>query len=211
MPCINIPIYSPTLSYRHFFFVVTISQIIYCPSNFPFSICVFLPFRESSEWRENYHNYSYNWAVFVASAASVAPFFPSAKMVSLYGFFIFYDTGLCWESGVWMRCRMNRANHWGHSRNNYPSYGKSIYSLYSPPTTQMQCPRLRTLSQMELPPSTYTKEERGEKQDLYQHDNFPSLRLMTGTDCGDQGEHTKREVHSGVGWVLTSFLSLLET
>lgn len=45
MPCINIPIYSPTLSYSHLFFfffsVVTISQIIYCPSNFPFSICVF--------------------------------------------------------------------------------------------------------------------------------------------------------------------------
>lgn len=42
MPYINIPIYSPTLSYSHLFFsVVTISQIIYCPSNFPFSICVF--------------------------------------------------------------------------------------------------------------------------------------------------------------------------
>lgn len=44
---------------------------------------------------------------------------------------------------------------------------------------------------MELPPSTYTK-KRGGEQDLYQHDNFPSLRLMTGTDCGDQGEHKKR-------------------
>lgn len=54
----------------------------------------------------------------------------------------------------------------------------------------MQCPRLRTLLQMELPPSTYTK-KRGGEQDLYQHDNFPSLRLMTGTDCGDQGEHKK--------------------
>lgn len=43
---------------------------------------------------------------------------------------------------------------------------------------------------MELPPSTYTK-KRGGEQDLYQHDNFPSLRLMTGTDCGDQGEHKK--------------------
>lgn len=38
--------------------------------------------------------------------------------------------------------------------------------------------------------STYTK-KRGGEQDLYQHDNFPSLRLMTGTDCGDQGEHKK--------------------
>lgn len=86
VPCINIPIYCPSLSYSHLFSVVTISQIIYCPSNFPFSICVFLPFRESSEWRENYHNYSYNWAVFVASAASVDPFFHQPKWFHYMGF-----------------------------------------------------------------------------------------------------------------------------
>lgn len=63
-------------------------------------------------------------------------------------------------------------------------------SAFILPPAQMQCPRLRTLLQMEFPPSTYTK-KRGGEQDLYQHDNFPSLRLMTGTDCGDQGEHKK--------------------
>ena len=44
--------------------------------------------------------------------------------------------------------------------------------------------------------STYYlyKDERERVRDLYQHDNFPSLRLMTGMDCGDQGEQKKGSV-----------------
>ena len=94
-----------------FFFLLWPFPRLYIVQVISLSASVFFTFQRKQWMEENYHNYSYNWAVFVASAASVALFFHQPKMVSLYGFFIFPDTGLCWGPGAWMRCRMNRANH----------------------------------------------------------------------------------------------------
>ena len=61
----------------------------------------------------------------------------------------------------------------------------------------MHCPwLLATKNFVTNGASTYYlyTDERERVRDLYQHDNFPSLSLMTGAERGDQGEQKKGSV-----------------
>lgn len=76
-----------------------------------------------------------------------------------------------------------------------PAMERASKPLFSSPA-QMHYPWLLVTKNFVINgASTYYLYEWGKRSrregDLYQHDNFPSLRLMTGTDRGDQGEHKK--------------------
>lgn len=74
------------LTFILFFFLLWPFHRLYIVRVISLSASVFFTFQRK-EWMEgNYHNYSYNWAVFVASAASVAPFFHQPKWFHYMGF-----------------------------------------------------------------------------------------------------------------------------